>query len=930
MDTTPRDPDGGYDGYESIPGGNAVSKNVLTVGAIWDLQYGYNDPTDIIIARFSSWGPTDDGRIKPDIVANGTALRSTDFLSDSSYYHLSGTSQAAPNVTGSLALLQLHYQNNHNGQSMKAATLKALVLHTADKESTDPGPNYRCGWGLLNTTTAAEMISKDQNDDFVIQELSLIENTPYSITVHSNGIEPLFATIVWTDPPGTPPDPQLNPTTPMLVNDLDLRITRNSDGQIFYPWRLVPQNPSLAATHGDNSLDNVEQVYIETPTHGDYTVTVNHKNTLQNGSQDFAMIITSSATDLKLWVSSTLLDFGLKNTRLTFDVRNLGCYTLTWNITNISSSLWITSISPLNGKNDTTVTVIVDRSKLRYNNSIGRLRIVSNAGQQDVEIKVAKNYPTNWNFNSNTNNSALIKLPVSANPNIQGIPLALGDYVGAFTPMGLCCGFSQWQNEDMAITVWGDNPLTVGTEGFKADELVCYRVFQVDEQQEWNGVEVGYSAGSGYYSPDSTMVLNKFDVKATRTITLDFYAGWNIISINVIPADLSIDAIMNPIVNDLVIVKNGMGQSYIPSLEINEIGQIDFKQGYQVNLNNSCTLNVTGLPVNPTTPIYLSDGWSMISYLPEIPIEVAVALSSIVDNLIVAKDNGGRIFIPQFNLNTIGQMQPNQGYQISMDSSDTLIYPGNSILSQTMIAQVTENDILATEHFHFISRTGENAIIVITKDNPPKYSDGQLLEIGDEIGLFTPSGISCGAVVWQGMNTAVTVWGDDSQTDEVDGFKHAEKLNCRVWQKSTDSEYFALLNFQGDYPCLYQPNGFFIVKELKIAITTQIAEMNESSVPSEFKLMQNYPNPFNLETIIEYQLPEPASVQLNVFDLRGCKIKKLVNELRSAGYHTILWNGKDETGRSVASGVYLYQIEAKGQDEKQRSFIDVNKMILIK
>jgi trimeric autotransporter adhesin len=133
------------DGYDTIPWrGNA--KNILTVGAIEDLPV-YMSPADVIMSRFSSWGPTDDGRIKPDIVGNGVRVYSSLASGDSAYASWNGTSMASPNVTGTLALLRQLYQSTHAGARMRSSTLKALLLHTAKEAGDGDGPDYRFGWG---------------------------------------------------------------------------------------------------------------------------------------------------------------------------------------------------------------------------------------------------------------------------------------------------------------------------------------------------------------------------------------------------------------------------------------------------------------------------------------------------------------------------------------------------------------------------------------------------------------------------------------------------------------------------------------------------------------------------------------------------------------------------------------------------------------
>ena len=133
--------------------GNA--KNILTVGAVNDIISGYTDPSSVVMSSFSCWGPADDGRIKPDIVANGIGLYSTDKDNNTDYTTLSGTSMSTPSVTGSLALLQQHWNSLNPGTYLLAATLKALVIHTADEAGTSTGPDYQFGSGLMNTRSAA-------------------------------------------------------------------------------------------------------------------------------------------------------------------------------------------------------------------------------------------------------------------------------------------------------------------------------------------------------------------------------------------------------------------------------------------------------------------------------------------------------------------------------------------------------------------------------------------------------------------------------------------------------------------------------------------------------------------------------------------------------------------------------------------------------
>ena len=275
-------------GYDIISV-TANAKNILTIGAVNPLPFGPTSSSDISIASFSSWGPTDDGRIKPDLVGDGVNMLSTSSNGTASYSPLSGTSFAAPNVTGSLLLLQEYYAQKNAGNFMRAATLKGLACHTAF-DAGNAGPDYIYGWGLLNMPKAAQAIT-DNGVKSRISEQTLTQGQQQTFTVTASGNGELMATISWTDVQGTPTaDGTVNSRTPKLVNDLDIRIT---DGATtFRPWVLDPLQPALTATTGDNIRDNIEQIYIPGALPGKtYTITVSHKGTLQ-GSQPYSVIIT--------------------------------------------------------------------------------------------------------------------------------------------------------------------------------------------------------------------------------------------------------------------------------------------------------------------------------------------------------------------------------------------------------------------------------------------------------------------------------------------------------------------------------------------------------------------------------------------------------------------------------------------------------------
>ncbi|AFU69828.1 secreted S8 family subtilisin-like protease with a fibronectin binding domain [Psychroflexus torquis ATCC 700755] len=268
--------------YDKLTG-HSTAKNNLVVASARDANVTNDgELISVFISSFSSQGPTDDLRIKPDITGNGQGVFSTYETGDTAYGEISGTSMASPNVTGSALLLQQH-SNNLYGNYLRSASLKGLILHTADDAGLD-GPDAVFGWGLMNSKRAAESLSQKDNG-VIINDLSLLPGQTYTLEVESNDVDALLASISWTDPAGAATT-QVNSDEARLVNDLDISLEQT--GTDYLPWRLTGVNTN---EKGNNSRDPFERVDIENAS-GTYTISVTHKGSLTNGQQNFTLIVT--------------------------------------------------------------------------------------------------------------------------------------------------------------------------------------------------------------------------------------------------------------------------------------------------------------------------------------------------------------------------------------------------------------------------------------------------------------------------------------------------------------------------------------------------------------------------------------------------------------------------------------------------------------
>jgi hypothetical protein len=389
VSTVVRDWINGDDGYDTVlsPG---TAKNVLTVGSITDINFATGA---FNFSGFTGTGPTDDGRIKPELVAVGQrnsvlGLGSSLFAATkdgtSTYYNgitadsegtinLAGTSFAAPSVAGGLMLAEERRRELFPAAGpLLASTWRAVAIHTALDFGT-PGPDYLGGFGIFNAERLVTALEADESlgRGTLIKEFTVQTGVPKSfyVTLPANAAGEL--TLTWSDPAGTPPAfaSVLDSQTSMLVNNIDLVAQDTVTLANHHPWILDPDLAleratvrSTAATRGVDSRNNAEKITIDaTAQPRRLKVTVNPVGTLQGGTQKVSLILSGVEPEAPVVTSAglTMNPANLNEYGITFTSDPGAFYTLETS-TDLTTGTW-TNVSSVKAENSTT-TVLTSRN----------------------------------------------------------------------------------------------------------------------------------------------------------------------------------------------------------------------------------------------------------------------------------------------------------------------------------------------------------------------------------------------------------------------------------------------------------------------------------------------------------------------------------------------------------------------------------------
>lgn len=380
--------------------------------------------------------------------------------------------------------------------------------------------------------------------------------------------------------------------------------------------------------------------------------------------------------------------------------------------------------------------------------------------------------------------------------------------------------------------------------------------------------------------------------------------GWGMTSARVRPFDRDVNEVFSNVEESLQILKDNDGSIYMPEFGFNGIGEWDHFQGYQYKMIEGNTLTVRGSKVFPElNEMTLLLGWNLMSYLRINPSDLPTSMASIVDDIIIVKDEDGSVYMPEFGFNGIGNFNQGIGYQIKTSNQTSFTFAANSEelrLEQNNHAEIAKN----TKRFARPVNTGSNHTVLILEsawEETPKD--------GDEIAAYDKEGNMVGSVALQEGHNSIAIWGDDDFTEEKDGMQREELFSLVLYKSDSDEMISLIVSDFERGSNSFNKDGLTVIAGF---------EQEEVVITQEMELFQNVPNPVRLNSEIGFFLPEETRATIILTNSIGQEVVTITDKDYMRGFHTVGLQRE-----SLQAGMYFYSLKTPAKTlTKQLTLIE--------
>ncbi|MBE0637489.1 MAG: M28 family peptidase [Bacteroidales bacterium] len=426
---------------------------------------------------------------------------------------------------------------------------------------------------------------------------------------------------------------------------------------------------------------------------------------------------------------------------------------------------------------------------------------------------------------------------------------------------------SNWQKKTYSLNNYINNPYVVLRFRFYSD---------------------GYIVKDGMYIDDFEITVEG----GYNTQLVQIPGGWSGISSYVLPAQSQLENMMQPILNDLVILQS-IDEVYWPAQNINTIGNWDTHAGYKVKVSNDVGLQVTGV-LEQSKTINLDQGWNILPVLSDCPVSCADLFANVSSQVVMVKDIAATgVYWPAQSILSLDELIPGKAYYVLSNASVSITFPA---CTKAGIAK-KENLKSGNDLWDLTAPTGNSHIISI-----PAYTL-QNFAIGDYIGVFTPSGLCAGCLEIDDLitNKAMVVFANDSTTSVTDGFMMNESFHFKLYETVSGEEYNLLASYDNSLP-----NTSYFSNEGASGLTELV--IDNTGITEQQGAMGIFPNPSKGHVMI--RLMEGSNAILEVMSLTGQLI--LIEPLEGEAFINTA---------SLPKGVYTFHIHGEG-------FSEIHKVII--
>ncbi len=488
---------------------------------------------------------------------------------------------------------------------------------------------------------------------------------------------------------------------------------------------------------------------------------------------------------------------------------------------------------------------------------------------------------------------------VPNNLTVTGATLTTGDVIGVFFTRNnqlVCGGAINYSATNQALNAYGDDTQTTNVkEGFDNAEVMVWKVKKVngtviDFTPTYAPLDITFTHQGSFAINGLSKITNLTLVVAaptTVTQTIEFREGVNFFGAGVEPTNPAIAAIFGVHDSKIRQIKTIDGKNYLPSLSINTIGNLVKGVGYTVIANAPFTLTITGTPINlAQTPLNLTTGWNMLAYMGDKPNRMADAFATIVSRIEIAKNEAGLPWLPSFGVNQAGPAAPGEAYMVRVSSPCTLIYP-TPPTSLPAGAMRSEGNSSQTSHFILEAQTDNNATLLIKEEVLLAAGVKQ----GEEIAVYSPSGVLVGAATLAELNLGTPIFGQDNYNKNL-GLAQDEFFTLKIYNPQTKTERSSEI--------LFVNQGYAANAIINVDFVTFSAD--GGGYKNE---LQVYPNPIqdNKQVTFDFNIETETEVILVITDVLG-RVVTQENFVAVGG------NNQKTIKIDVASGMYSYQFKA--------------------